>query len=287
MTSCPYQFYTYAIYSNFKISIEIEFVFYNFINKWNKKSECKSVQLQLWKISVIHVVFDMQNKKIKLTRHHLIAFFITIVIASILRISLVDAATTQCDDDSNLKIFLHGKKKATGENGGLKLISFCCNCRNPEKEGSHIRAYVAAKGPQDFKVSSGIVYAVPNDGNTLKLMNSREMKGMVSVFTRGGGVTIVDKVRTAQDSGAVGVIIIDNGTCSRNVQQCGIHPDEGFGIHEDWMAWEQIKIPCLLITKAGGNRLNNILNPDVVHIPGIGSQFVIQNKRQSEVGDEL
>jgi len=183
-----------------------------------------------------------------------------------------------------MKGFLHRKGKE-GVNGALSVLSFCCNCLNPEIEGSHIDALLAARGPQEFHVSSGIVYAVPNNGSSSKFINDKEMRGMITIMFRGGGVSLADKVFAAQMSGALGVIFIDNGSCDENFKSCGLK--NGFGAQDEWYLWEMVNIPCILVTKEGGVRLNDLLKPDTIFIPNIGYQRIIHDDSHVKIIDEL
>ena len=183
---------------------------------------------------------------------------------------------------SNIKVSIHSRTKIKGDykiDSRLTEISFCCYCTNPNLEGSHVEALIAANGPQVFNVSSGIKFAVPNHGDKMKFVNSREIRGMIAVVIRGRGVAIVDKVMASQHSGAVGAIIIDDGKCEQGLLNSCRSANKGeFGAHDDWSNWGKIKIPALLVTQTSGEKLKRLMQLKVLYLKGYGEQFVTLNE---------
>ena len=166
----------------------------------------------------------------------------------------------------------------------LASVYFCLGCPHPHAEGSVVTGLKAAQGPQDFAVSAELHYAVPNNGSS-KISNRKEIRGNIAVLDR-GQVTLSEKVKRAQDAGAVAVVIVDDGSCDRNFRKCGYRAgsmlEGGFAPLDSYMAWRDVHIPAVLIHQADGQRLRSLLPLEEIEIPRFGKQWV---NRQS--ADEL
>ena len=122
-----------------------------------------------------------------------------------------------------------------------------------------------------------MVYAVPNDGSRPPL-NCPELSGTVALLRRGGGVPLVSKILGAQRCGALGVLLVDDGTCrDEGFEDCGRGggvKEGGFAGTDEKEAWREVEIPALLVTRASGQRLDNLMTITAVDIPGLGTQYV-------------
>ena len=117
-----------------------------------------------------------------------------------------------------------------------------------------------------------LVYGVPNDGSEA-FVNA--LGGAVVLVDRGGGVSLVDKVLRAQEAGAIAVVIADTGECSPTFE-CGRalgSRAEGKMAHRDGReVWEDVFIPCVLITRQDADRLRAQLTLTEMHVSGMGLQ---------------
>ena len=64
----------------------------------------------------------------------------------------------------------------------LARIEFCAYCEDPHTEGSLARGLTALQGARDYKITSKLVYALPNDAATPP-MNADELTGNVAWCT--------------------------------------------------------------------------------------------------------
>lgn len=164
-----------------------------------------------------------------------------------------------------------------------RTIEFCLGCIDPSHGGSLISGIGAAYGPDEYRVLSHLVYGVPNHG-ALKdggvLLNKDSLKGQVGLFDR-GVVPLVDKVLSAQEAGAVGVIIVDNGSCDPTFDcgTAGSITSGGFSKGDLPEKWRAVKIPAIMVLEAEGARLKNMLNLEHISIPGFGEQWVEKNTK--------
>ena len=88
----------------------------------------------------------------------------------------------------------------------LARIEFCAYCEDPHTEGSLARGLTALQGTRDYKITSKLVYALPNDAATPP-MNGDELTGNVALVHR-SATPLVQKILHAQEAGAVGVVLV-------------------------------------------------------------------------------
>lgn len=172
-------------------------------------------------------------------------------------------------------------KKPGRHAAGLRTLEFCVGCPDPRLEGSMLLGLAPKHGPRDYAVSGPLVYAMPNHGKPSAgavLLNHAMAVGSVVLCDR-GLVALVDKVKVAQASGAVGVVIVDDGSCdaSEGQHNCGLAGSPragGFGYTDPSYEWRAVRIPSLFISAAEGERLRSMLNLSNRTVPGYGLQYV-------------
>ena len=113
--------------------------------------------------------------------------------------------------------------------------------------------------PSTFNVTSQAVLAVPKDGHD-SLQNKDEVHDRIVVISR-GGVPFRTKVLNAQQAGAIGVIITDDGRCGSSYDQlCVPGADksrgEGFAMTDDATLWKEVRIPVVLLHATEASVLN-------------------------------
>lgn len=114
------------------------------------------------------------------------------------------------------------EKKPGRHAAGLRTLEFCAGCPDPHLEGSQLLGLAPKHGPKDYEVSGPLVYAIPNHGKPSAgalLLNHAQASGAVVLCDR-GLVALVDKVLVAQASGAVGLVIVDDGAARNPSSWC-------------------------------------------------------------------
>lgn len=124
-----------------------------------------------------------------------------------------------------------------------------------------------------------VVYAVPNDAQREELLNADDIRGRIAIINRGGNVAMVDKVVRAQKAGAVGVLLVDQGSCDDGFHDCGPRAgsvrEGGFAPHDGFALWKDVRIPSLLITAEMGARVRSLMPLEEIQLPGdLGRQLV-------------
>ncbi|GMI09932.1 hypothetical protein TrVE_jg13471 [Triparma verrucosa] len=207
-------------------------------------------------------------------RGFVLAFFLFAFVPS-LSISNLVAGQVHEEEVQPVYMSLHSKQTRRNQHKGLMTVEICKNCVDPSSEGSHIEGLNAYQGPQDFAVQSEIVYAIPNDGSRAP-MNRGQLEGKIALFDR-GTVALVEKVLHAQNAGALGVVLIDDGTCTdEKFTHCGMAgrlSDGGFARNDMFDKWKNVKIPALFITEMSGQRILNLMHLESIHIPGYGDHW--------------
>ena len=161
----------------------------------------------------------------------------------------------------------------------LRMISFCQDCPYPEDEGS-IAYGILPKHLHlnEYSVTAEVVYCIPNYADYVKIVNGREFNDRIVIVNRGKGVTIHDKVFMIQSSGAVGVIVIDDGQCDEQFISCGFRAgsssEGGIAAFDEPSLWKQITIPVILVTQRSGERLKNIMPMKIMDVPRLGLQNI-------------
>jgi len=153
-----------------------------------------------------------------------------------------------------------GLKVSLTESG----IIFCKDCPDPRIEGSFIPTWNSHFNPSSFTVNGALVYAVPNDGST-EVRNPEDVLRRIAFVVR-GKVSLVQKVRHAQDAGARAVIIID-GNCSRvhdglrcENEALAKQQNNGFAKGDPPGEWKSIRIPSVIVSKDNGKRIHDLMD---------------------------
>ena len=156
----------------------------------------------------------------------------------------------------------------------LARIEFCAYCEDPHTEGSLARGLTALQGARDYKITSKLVYALPNDAST-KPMNADELIGNVALVHR-SATPLVQKILHAQEAGAVGVVLVDDGRCESdlNCGRIGSARLGGFAPRDDPSSWRLVKIPSVLVSQETGKRIRRLMPLEHFEVPKLGTQWV-------------
>ena len=162
----------------------------------------------------------------------------------------------------------------------LARIEFCAYCEDPHTEGSLARGLTALQGTRDYKITSKLVYALPNDAATPP-MNADELTGNVALVHR-SATPLVQKILHAQEAGAVGVVLVDDGSCGDDLEcgRAGSPRLGGFAPKDDAEAWRKVKIPAVLVSEASGDRIRRLMPLEHFEIPKLGRQWVTPRPRR-------
>ena len=161
----------------------------------------------------------------------------------------------------------------------LRMISFCQDCPYPDDEGS-IAYGILPKylHLNEYTLTAEAVYCIPNYADYVKIVNGREFSDRIVLVNRGNGITIHDKVLKIQNSGAAGVIVIDDGQCDEQFISCGFRAgsssEGGIAAHDEISLWKQITIPVILVSHQTGERLKRIMPMKVMEVPRLGLQNI-------------
>lgn len=190
----------------------------------------------------------------------------------------------------SLTVSLHKKHNQMSDNG-LTIVSFCKDCPSPDLEGSVATGLHPKHGIQDFQVIGTLVYCVPNNAESRKVLNAHHFKGRIVLIDR-GNVGLLDKIEKIQDSEAVGIIIADDGRCKEDFSYCGPQAgsarDGGFAIHDSEHRWREVEIPVVLVSVRTADILRRTMGTRRVEIPKLGMQNItIFHHGKEQYKDEL
>jgi hypothetical protein len=150
-----------------------------------------------------------------------------------------------------------------------------------------------------------LVFCVPNHGQVKRMVNRRQLKDKIGFVLR-GEVSLHEKALHAQavslhsilfsffrltdrchQAGLLALVIADDGQCDDRFTSCGhriggVH-DGGFSAFDSTDLWHQIMIPVVLVTQATGQKLQKLMEYEIVESEW-GDQFfpILQH-----VDDEL
>ena len=116
-----------------------------------------------------------------------------------------------------------------------------------------LRAWRAHFAPRKYIVEAEVSVAEPRDGS-IPLRNTYDIKGRIAVLVR-GKVPLHAKVFRAQEAGAIGAVIVDNGPCDNGFDSPTCSPGssfrdgDGFAKEDNPAPWEHIDIPAVLIRR--------------------------------------
>lgn len=199
---------------------------------------------------------------------------------------------TLADDDKSLKAVLVYDSRSNihrriASESTLARLEFCAYCSDPQEEGSFVYGLTALQGLPHYRVNSSLVYAVPNDASR-RPMNRDEASGKLVVCER-GTVPLVQKILAIQAVGALGVVIVDDGQCSVELDcgRAGSPRIGGFAPKDDPEAWRQVSIPAALVSSESGARLRKLMPLDHQELPNLGYQYLSKKKRKRRSSFDL
>jgi len=182
----------------------------------------------------------------------------------------------------NLIVHLNSRnrKSMLATEDALKLITFCIDCPSPEEEGSVATGLLPMHfmmRQEEYEITSQLVYCVPNHADSKELVNVSQVQGRIVLVDRGKN-PLHEKVLRAQEAGAVGVIIADDGQCDEKFRFCGVRAgsvaEGGFAANDGADLWNKLKLPVYLVTKSTAMRIKNMMRLSEVNILGIGMQNI-------------
>jgi hypothetical protein len=134
-------------------------------------------------------------------------------------------------------------------------------------EGEHEAPFIAETwsshhNPGHHDTIAEVVIADPPLADK-PLVNAHQARHRLLLVDR-GGVPILQKVRAAQDAGAIGVLIADSGKCNNTFDQiCVPGADktrsEGFARFDPAEKWSTVHIPVALIHKADADKIKQLI----------------------------
>lgn len=179
---------------------------------------------------------------------------------------------------AGVTVALRGSSRDFSSAGGVvQHLEYCVECENPSLQGSYIPVLRAKQGLTDFKTVGKLVYAVPNDGAG-PLLNADEAENNILLVNR-GNVALLEKAITAQEAGAIGVVIVDDGQCNSDFTDCGRTggvSDGGFAHKDRAYDWAKVTIPVVLIGQEQAGRVKRVMDLRTVNISGLGVQMVMR-----------
>eukprot|EP00941_MAST-03F_sp_MAST-3F-sp1_P002183 g2183.t1 len=183
---------------------------------------------------------------------------------------------TSQGDKSRCKITRKGHVLASlTSRGGLVA---CKDCDDPSEAGIYYDIWPCHYQMSNFHIDAEIIYSVPNDASS-ELLNADHLTDNLVLVDR-GSTPIVEIVRTVERSspGALGIIIVDDGSCDDNFQctKGSRKAGEGFGAADDWQNWVGLNTPCFLVTKDTGKSLKSFMPLHKVNVVNLGEQMVCE-----------
>jgi hypothetical protein len=155
----------------------------------------------------------------------------------------------------------------------VKHITFCVNCKNLQGggEGSFMTGLIVKHmNAFEFSVAARVVYCVPNFAETL-VLNTHQFVDRIVVVDRGVN-SIQEKVQRIRDSGALAIIIFDDGRCDSDYKFCGLNAGSraqgGFLPNDDLAFWNNVEVPVLILTLESSERLRSLMNIKRVKLAG-------------------
>jgi hypothetical protein len=120
-------------------------------------------------------------------------------------------------------VYLTSKDKGIkndDKNEVIKHILFCNNCPSIESEGSLIFSLIAKYSKREYSIKAELVYCVPNYADQPRILNTHQFKNRVVLIDRGKNA-IQEKISKIANTGALAVIIADDGQCNFDFSFCG------------------------------------------------------------------
>eukprot|EP00639_Heterosigma_akashiwo_P017204 CAMPEP_0206395854 /NCGR_PEP_ID=MMETSP0294-20121207/22399_1 /ASSEMBLY_ACC=CAM_ASM_000327 /TAXON_ID=39354 /ORGANISM="Heterosigma akashiwo, Strain CCMP2393" /LENGTH=155 /DNA_ID=CAMNT_0053850397 /DNA_START=42 /DNA_END=509 /DNA_ORIENTATION=- len=144
------------------------------------------------------------------------------------------------EDSYHVKVWIQAKQRDMAR----RSLNYCLQCSDPKTEGSRsmpnefqnpsaVPAIWAGRGPHVYSISGALIYSVPNNANSAKILNSNQIKGQIALVDR-GEIPLISKVKLLQETGAVAVVIVDDGQCGNKLEErhCGLANGKGFAQYD-------------------------------------------------------
>ena len=190
---------------------------------------------------------------------------------------LLSLLTSYASIEATLLVSLSRKQSQGVKGNALVAVNFCVDCPTPHSEGSQVMGLQPKFGLKTFHVSGALVYCVPNNAESRKVLNAHHFKDRFVLVNR-GNVGLLDKIEKIEDAEAVGVIIADDGRCREDFSFCGPQAgsvaDGGFAIYDNEKRWNNIRIPVVLVSVKTAEILRNNMGVREVNIPKLGKQNI-------------
>ena len=119
-----------------------------------------------------------------------------------------------------------------------------------------------------FLRESMTAYALPNDASR-DPMNAAEVRGNIAICHR-GAVPLVHKILAVQASGAVGVVLVDDGSCGDDLEcgRAGSPKLGGFAPKDDAEAWRKVDAEDVMAGR-----------PEIQTLPGVAAKAATHDVR--------
>lgn len=190
---------------------------------------------------------------------------------------------------ANLILTLSSRKQEI--NNSLKLISFCIDCPSPENEGSAAFGITAKHSLQEYFTTGELVYCVPNFAESPRIMNENQLRNRIAFVDRGLN-GLLEKVLKIEQTGAVAVVIADDGRCNAGYTFCGPRAgsvaDGGFAAFDEEISWRSVGIPVVLVNLQTAERLRGMMRMTRVSVvkSGLHNMTVLDNGSGSDGEDD-
>eukprot|EP00639_Heterosigma_akashiwo_P029064 CAMPEP_0194681500 /NCGR_PEP_ID=MMETSP0295-20121207/12145_1 /TAXON_ID=39354 /ORGANISM="Heterosigma akashiwo, Strain CCMP2393" /LENGTH=161 /DNA_ID=CAMNT_0039567547 /DNA_START=97 /DNA_END=583 /DNA_ORIENTATION=+ len=142
-----------------------------------------------------------------------------------------------------------------------------------------VPAIWAGRGPHVYSISGALIYSVPNNANSAKILNSNQIKGQIALVDR-GEIPLISKVKLLQETGAVAVVIVDDGQCGNKLEErhCGLANGKGFAQYDREENWRGVQIPVLLVSFVAGEKIKSMMDLTELSIKGFDQPQLVHRE---------
>jgi hypothetical protein len=136
-----------------------------------------------------------------------------------------------------------------------------------------------------------LVYCVPNFAESPRIMNENQLRNRIAFADRGMN-GLLEKVLKIERTGAVAVIIADDGRCNSGYTFCGPRAgsvaDGGFAAFDEEISWRAVTIPVLLVNLETAERLRGMMRMTKVSVlkSGLHNMTLLDNGSGSDGEDD-
>jgi hypothetical protein len=179
----------------------------------------------------------------------------------------------------NLIAHLNGRSR--DPDSPVKQIVYCVDCPSPEEEGSIALGLRPFYGIKEYFVSAEVIYCIPNKADSKTILNAHQLENRIAFVDRGGN-SLLEKVLILQKTGAVGIIIADDGQCDERFSYCGPRAgsatDGGFAAHDGHNeGWR----------RSSADTIRRIMPVEQINLPGMGQQNISILFNKDGIREEL